>query len=283
MRIIRSAAELDTSGAGVLVPTMGALHAGHTALVRKARELAGPGGRVVVSVFVNPTQFNDPGDLERYPRTFEADATLAEAAGATDVYAPDASEVYPPGVDVPVGELPDAATRPRLEDAWRPGHFAGVVQVVRRLFALTRPAAAVFGEKDWQQLQVVRAMSEGERLGVRIEPCAMVREDSGLAFSSRNRFLAKQDRSRALAVRRALLAAGRSANVQEAERAMRGELEAPGATIEYAVVRDASSLLPLPGVLKPTSLRRPARALIALRLGEVRLIDNAPWPFALPE
>ena len=123
---------------------------------------------MVVSIFVNPTQFNEDADYRRYPRDTEVDAARAFAAGADVVWAPAVGAVYPPGAEVPVGDLPAVATGPGLEDRFRPGHFEGVVQVVRRLFAMTEPVAAVFGEKDWQQLQVVRAMVAAESLGVEI-------------------------------------------------------------------------------------------------------------------
>ncbi len=149
---------------------MGALHAGHGALIRRSVQEAAvrglPGG-CVVWVFVNPTQFNNPADLARYPRTLEADAVLCEAAGAAAIFAPSLDEVYPSGVSTAGPALPAVATTPGLEDAFRPGHFAGVCQVVKRLFEMCRPAAAVFGEKDWQQLAVVRAMVEQERRGDR--------------------------------------------------------------------------------------------------------------------
>ncbi len=271
MRIARTAAELRESGltGGVLVPTMGALHEGHASLVRIARdERAGP---VVVSIFVNPTQFNEASDFERYPRTLDADLAMCEALGVDAVFAPAAQEMYPPGVDVPVGELPEVATRPGLEDSHRPGHFAGVCQVVRRLFHLVHPAAAVFGEKDWQQLQVVRAMAAGEALGVRIIPGATLREADGLAMSSRNRLLDGASRRAGAAIPLALAAAGREREPASAETAMLACLEASGLAVEYAVVRDAGTLLAYePG--------RPGRALIAARAGAVRLIDNDAWP-----
>ncbi|MEZ6234154.1 MAG: pantoate--beta-alanine ligase [Phycisphaerales bacterium] len=161
----------DEHAGAAFVPTMGALHEGHAALVRQAagiaHERALPG--VAVSVFVNPTQFDDPRDYERYPKTLDADVALSAAAGATAIIAPEIQAVYPtPESRRPPGEsdLPRVATAPGLEDAYRPGHFSGVVMVVARLFSLVRPSVAVFGEKDWQQLQVVSAMvREPERFG----------------------------------------------------------------------------------------------------------------------
>lgn len=267
------------AGSCVFVPTMGALHAGHAALVAQGvreaaarRLLAG----CVVSVFVNPTQFNEKADYDRYPRDVDKDAGLCARAGAAVVFAPAAEEVYPPGVDIPIPELPEVARGPGLEDAFRPGHFAGVCQVVARLFELVRPRAAVFGEKDWQQLQVVRAMAARAGVargapGVEILAGETVREGEGLAMSSRNAFLTGEDRARALAISRALRVGGRGPTPARAEADMREELARAGVEPEYAVVRDAETLrAPRPG--------RAARALIAARVGKVRLIDNAPWP-----
>lgn len=272
MRIVTTIAELDPCFGGVFVPTMGALHAGHFALVREAKRLSG-GRPVVVSIFVNPTQFNDPKDLARYPRTLDADAAGCAEAGADVVFAPAAVAMYPPDSSVAVPRLPEVATRPGLEDAHRPGHFAGVCQVVKRLFEVVRPAAAVFGEKDWQQLQVIRAMVAQEHLGIAIEALPTVREEDGLAMSSRNVFLSSEDRCRALAISRALCEAAGKKSVTEAERVMATMLREANLGVEYAVVREASTLMPL-----GTSATTPARALIAARCGSVRLIDNAPWP-----
>lgn len=251
---------------------MGALHDGHLALVRTARAEAGRRGGVpvVVTVFVNPTQFNDPKDLERYPRTLDADAAGCERAGANVVFAPGVNEVYPPGSVVPTPALPAVAAGPGLEDAHRPGHFAGVCQVVERLFELTRPSAAIFGEKDWQQLKVIEAMAGVLRPGLSIIAHATAREADGLAMSSRNVFLKPDERPRAAAVSRALREAATQATPAEAEGRMRTVLESAGLGVEYAVVRDAQTLL------MPQS-GRPARSLIAARLGTVRLIDNAAW------
>ncbi len=260
----------------VLVPTMGALHEGHLSLIRRgaaiaqARGLAG----VAVSVFVNPTQFNDPADYERYPRTLESDAAKAASAGASVVWAPAPGEVYPEGREIPVGVLPAVATEPGLEDAHRPGHFAGVVQVVRRLFELARPAAAVFGEKDWQQLQVIRAMVVGEGLGVEIVAGETVREADGLALASRNVFLSAAERAAAAAVPRALEAARGEADPAAAEGAMRRVLEGAGLSVDYAVVRDARTLMPLGEAWRGVD----ARAILTARAGKTRLLDNAPWP-----
>lgn len=253
---------------------MGALHAGHGRLVEAAAARAhGREAGVVVSVFVNPTQFNDAKDLERYPRTLETDIELCERMGAAAVFAPSVEAVYPPGGGAVSPPLPAVATRPGLEDAHRPGHFAGVCQVVKRLFELVRPSAAVFGEKDWQQLQVIRAMSQQERLGVEVVPVPTVREADGLAMSSRNVFLTREDRARARSLNAALLAACGEKLVDTAESRMRAILDEAGMRVEYAVVRDPESLMPLEaGAVS-------GRALIAARVGQVRLIDNALWGY----
>jgi pantoate--beta-alanine ligase len=256
---------------------MGALHEGHAVLIARgaalARERRLPAG-CLATIFVNPTQFDDAADFARYPRTLTEDLQLAARAGASAVFAPSVAEVYPPDGSVTAPPLPPVALRPGLEDACRKGHFAGVCQVVKRLFEMTRPAAAVFGEKDWQQLQVVRALSAMLVLGVEIVGVETVREPDGLAISSRNRFLNADERRRALALSRALCEARRGRTPEEAEAIMRGVLTSAGVEAEYAVVRDAETL-EAPGA-------GPARALIAARVGSVRLIDNAPWEAARP-
>lgn len=254
---------------------MGALHEGHLELVRGAVRHAqdvGLGG-VVVSIFVNPTQFNDPSDFERYPRDTRRDAQLALDAGATWVWTPTVESVYPPDAAVGVGELPPVATEPGLEDRFRPGHFAGVVQVVRRLFQLTNPKVAVFGEKDWQQLQVVRAMVAAESNPVEILSAPTVRASDGLAMASRNVFLSADERRAASAIPDALVRAGGLSDPSDAERALQDALASAGLEVEYAAVRDASTLLtPRPS--------QPSRALVAVRAGKTRLLDNAAWPAA---
>jgi len=269
--------ELADFHGGTLVPTMGALHAGHLSLIRRAALLTRP---VVVSVFVNPTQFAAGEDLGAYPRRLDADCEAAAAAGADVLFAPPASVVYPAGEVVDAPPLPPVATRPGLEDARRPTHFAGVCQVVARLFDLVRPRFAVFGEKDYQQLLVVEAMVRGAAAGGRwpdleIVRTETVREADGLALSSRNEGLAPSERLRAVALSRALAAAAAidaAAGPTAAERALRLTLEAADLDVDYAVVRDAVTLAPL------SDFARPARALVAARLGSVRLIDNSAVP-----
>ncbi|MEQ9095413.1 MAG: pantoate--beta-alanine ligase [Phycisphaerales bacterium] len=284
MRIIRSADELaeyhhqfPLAPGGVLVPTMGALHAGHVALIRQGAEEAqrrGLAAGCVVTVFVNPTQFDEAHDFERYPRVLEADAAACEAAGASTVIAPTVEMVYPHGVEALGPKVPAVAVDKGLEDRFRPGHFVGVAKVLVRLFDLARPAAAVFGEKDWQQLQLARALVEQEGLGIEILGGPTVRDDDGLALSSRNRFLDADERAAALAIPRALRAASQAQTAGLAEAAMRTVLE--GLRIEYATIRDARSLESVAPASRPSDGE--FRALITCRLGQTRLLDNAAWP-----
>lgn len=278
MRILRTLAELDaerdrhgrSSGlGGVCVPTMGALHEGHATLIR----LAASRGRCVVWVFVNPTQFNDSRDFERYPRSLDADAEVCRRAGCEVLFAPRPQDVYPSGVPIEVPALPSVATEPGLEDRHRPGHFAGVCQVVLRLFRLLVPDAAVFGEKDWQQVQVVRAMAAEHMPGVDILGVPTVRDADGVALSSRNALLSLRGRFAAVGLSRALEVAGREPAPEAAERSMADVLRSSGLGVEYAVVRDAETLGPPRG--------RTCRALVAAWSDGVRLIDNAPWPGGL--
>lgn len=276
MQVLQTAPEVAALGGCVLVPTMGALHEGHAALMRRGAALAAARGLkagCVATIFVNPTQFNDPADLERYPRTLDADVALCARAGVAAVFAPDARTVYPgwPNHAVPTPPLPRVATEPGLEDAHRPGHFAGVCQVVLRLFEFCRPAAAIFGEKDWQQLQVIRAITAEQGLGIEIVPGSTVREADGLAMSSRNRFLSPAERPAALALGRAIRAAAGERDPAAAEAAAASVLARAGVDREYAVVRDADTLE------TPGSGTRAYRTLIAGRVGTVRLIDNGPW------
>jgi pantoate--beta-alanine ligase len=256
------------------VPTMGALHVGHAQLIRQGAELAAKQGLhdgCVVSIFINPTQFNDPADYDRYPKTLEADLAICDHANAAIVYVPERADIYPPGEEVLVPRLPEVATLPRLEDASRPGHFAGVCQVVRRLFDLVRPQVAIFGEKDWQQLQVIRAMTHDLRYPITILPATTVREPSGLAMSSRNRFLTPAQHDVAKHVSQALCDSWGVETPAAAEEIMRRILTTAGLDVEYAVIRDAHTLL------TPDPSTKSCRALIAARLGSVRLLDNAPW------
>jgi len=273
VRVIRTAFPDDLAG-NVVVPTMGALHSGHDALIRRAVEEArARSAPTVVTIFVNPTQFNDPADLDVYPRTFDEDAAMCERLGVDAIYAPPVDTVYPPGEDIPVGDLPAIATEPGLEDRYRPGHLPGVAQVVRRLFVLASPAAACFGEKDWQQLRLVSQMSANEGLGVDILGVPTAREPDGLASSSRNVHLKGASREQAAAVSKGLRAAGLESTVELAELTLREVLREAEIDFEYATVRDADTLMP------PTESSTSHRALFAGPVGATRLIDNAPWPW----
>ena len=207
MTVIHTASELESLHGGVAVPTMGALHEGHLSLIRTAAQSSGP---VVVSVFVNPTQFAPHEDFETYPRNLARDTELAMASGASAVYAPSAQEIYPSGQAAANAEalalkLPAVANSPELEDASRPHFFAGVCLVVARLFDLMRPSEALFGEKDWQQLKTIEAMvAETPRFSdITITPSPTIREEDGLAMSSRNAFLKPEDRYSALGLKAA--------------------------------------------------------------------------------
>lgn len=283
MQICRTIDELDVAlghdsarvprrPRGGFVPTMGALHEGHLALIRRAREAAMP---VIVSIFVNPTQFGPNEDFSRYPRALDVDIAAAGSAGADIVFAPETEIVYPPDREIPTPPLPRVATEPELEDAHRPGHFAGVCQVVARLFDLVQPAAAIFGEKDYQQLLVIRAMTAAQPMrwpGLTIIAHPTMRDPDGLAMSSRNRYLTSEQRARALGLSRALTAAREANRPDDAERIMRQTLERHDLSVDYSVVRDAATLCPV------ADFSKLARALIAARLDAVRLIDNAPLP-----
>jgi len=280
VRIVHDIADLAPFHQGVFVATMGALHEGHAKLVEQAATIAHartPRIPVVVSVFVNPTQFGEAIDFDRYPRIIETDTALCDRAGADCVFAPTIETIYPPCGPTPVPPLPDVATRPALEDRFRVGHFAGVCQVIHRMFKLLKPAVAIFGEKDWQQLRVIDAMNREQNLGVEIVGAPTHREPDGLAMSSRNRFLVGEDRRRALSISRALRAASNQPTVALAETEMQTIIRSTGATLEYAVIRDATTLEPIDPDQRLDALARPARALAAARFGEVRLIDNMPW------
>jgi pantoate--beta-alanine ligase len=256
-----------------LVPTMGALHAGHASLMARAREEVGPEGRVVVSIFVNPLQFAPGEDLDRYPRTFDADLDVCAREGVDVVFAPGVEDVYPggdPAVTVDPGPLADV-----LEGAVRPGHFRGVLTVVAKLFGLVRPDVAVFGEKDYQQLVLVRRMVADLCLPLTVVGAETRRESDGLALSSRNRYLSADERRASVALSRALQAAVAQAayGLLAARRAATAVLEAePGLELDYLAITDPD-LAPLEPY---AAAGREARVLVAARLGTTRLIDNLP-------
>jgi pantoate--beta-alanine ligase len=263
-------ATLRAGGAAIaFVPTMGALHAGHMALVAEARRR---GGAVVASIFVNPTQFAPNEDLSTYPRREASDAKMLEEAGCALLWAPDAATMYPDGhaTTVEVGGIGED-----LDGAARPGHFTGVATVVLKLLNQVRPDIALFGEKDYQQLAVVRRMVRDLDLLVEIVGVPTQRDADGLALSSRNAYLSEEERRAARALPRALGEAcgaiQRGMAPAEALAAARDKLARAGFDpIDYVELRDAETLAPL------DRLDRPARLLAAARLGRTRLIDNLP-------
>ncbi|MBV9382810.1 MAG: pantoate--beta-alanine ligase [Streptosporangiaceae bacterium] len=263
-----AAARGTLSAPVVLVPTMGALHSGHRTLLRRARELAQPAGAVVVSVFVNPLQFGPGEDLDRYPRTLDDDLAVCAGEGARLVFAPPVSEMYPGEQLVTVDPGPAGRV---LEGEFRPGFFGGVLTVVLKLFSLVRPDAAVFGEKDAQQLALVRRMVTDFALGIDIESVPTARDDDGLAISSRNRYLSQAERAVALAVPRAL-AAGRDAAGRGAAEVLAAGwrvLGGSGLRVDYLALVD-------PATYRPVRNNYSGRALLAVaaRAGGTRLIDN---------
>ena len=273
LALVTTRAELAAARAGlsapvVLVPTMGALHSGHQSLLQRASEIAGPSGSVVVSIFVNPRQFGPGEDLSRYPRTLDADLALCAAEGAALVFAPAVTEVYPaePQVTVNPGPLGQI-----LEGEFRPGFFGGVLTVVLKLFSLVRPDVAVFGQKDAQQLALVRQMSADFNLGVEVVPVPTFRDPDGLAASSRNQYLSAADRQVALTLPAALRAgAARAADGPEAVLATaQGYLGAQGLTFDYLVLVDVHTFQPV-----PAGFAGQAVLLVAARVGTTRLIDN---------
>ncbi len=276
LRIVRRAGELREAcdaarSAGhrvAFVPTMGALHEGHLALVDEARRRA---KFVVASIFVNPTQFGPAEDFARYPRHLDADVARLEGRGVALVFAPEPAEVYPPGDEtrVRVGSLAAPLCGP-----FRPDHFEGVATVVAKLFALVGPSQAIFGRKDYQQLLVVRRMARDLFLPVDVVGHPVVREEDGLAMSSRNAYLSPDDRRRAVALvtglRRAASAfAAGERDPRALERLAREPVEGVATSIDYVELRDADTLGPIAD-------RAPPRAVLAIacRLGATRLIDN---------
>lgn len=264
---------LALKGRIAFVPTMGALHAGHIALVEAARGLA---DHVLVSIFVNPTQFAPHEDFNRYPRPIERDLAMCEAAGVAGVFNPGVDDVYPPAVPPCDVSIPSMAGI--LEGAIRPGHFAGVCRVVLKLFNLTQPHVACFGQKDLQQLRVIDAMVADLNLPLAIQPVPTLREPDGLAMSSRNVYLNPEERrhaiglSKALKEGRALIEAGGESEPLRVEAAMRQVLLAHHIQPDYAVVRHPTTLAPLDSI--DLKLTHGVALLVAGRLGSVRLIDN---------
>jgi len=250
------------------VPTMGALHQGHLELMRQAKKET---DILVVSIFVNPIQFNNPADLENYPRTLETDKELLETVACDYLFAPDVDEMYPQP-DTTVYRFGKLASV--MEGAFRPGHFNGVAVVVKKLFEMVKPDKAFFGEKDFQQLAIIKAMTKQLSLPVEIVPCATVREGDGLAMSSRNRRLDAAERQLAPRIHQILSKAATLRNVlspQEMQQYAKNELDKiESFNLEYVAVADDVDLQPF----EHWNSVLGARIFVALQLGNVRLIDN---------
>lgn len=276
MEIINTAAEMQiwsknrqNDGLSVgFVPTMGALHKGHIELVNRAVK---ENDVTVCSIFVNPVQFNNPDDLEKYPRTFEQDINMLRAAGCDVVFYPPVKEMYPE----PVTRQYDFGMLDKvMEGRYRPGHFNGVAIVVKRLFDIVLPNRAFFGEKDFQQLAIIRALVKLENLDVEIVPCPIVREPDGLAMSSRNVRLSEEQRKNASLIYNTLLVAKKmytSTRPDELKKEVEQRINSnPYMQLEYFEISDTETLEPV-GQDKP---QKPVVACIAVYMGEVRLIDN---------
>ncbi len=276
MRTIGTVADAAQFRAGcpspvVLVPTMGALHRGHGALIEAARVRTGQGGTVVVSIFVNPSQFGPHEDFARYPRPLEADLALCRTLGADAVFTPAAADMYPPGDSTVVEETKLSAP---LCGARRPGHFRGVCTVVAKLFQILRPDAAIFGEKDYQQLAVIRRMARDLFFPVEVIGHPTVRESDGLALSSRNRYLTPAEREiaahfpAALRAAKSLAASGETSAATIVALARDSIARETRMEPQYVDLVDAENLEPL------EILDRPAVLAAAVVIGETRLIDN---------
>ncbi len=274
----RCVAERDAGMRIALVPTMGYLHEGHLSLMREARRRADAGprpGLSLATIFVNPSQFGPNEDLARYPRDLEGDLEKCGRAGVDVVLAPeDPAAIYPPGYQtwVEVEEVSKGLCGDR-----RPGHFRGVATVVAKLFGLSRPHVALFGEKDWQQLQVIGRMARDLDMGVEVVGMPVVREPDGLAMSSRNAYLSPEERGRAVAIHRGLEEARRRAAAGERDpsrlaQGIRAVVEGAGLRVDYVELVHPESLRPVDAAAPGT------RALVAAFLGRTRLIDNVALP-----
>jgi pantoate--beta-alanine ligase len=254
----------------VLVPTMGAFHPGHISLMHRAREIAGPDGTVIVSIFVNPIQFDRASDLEAYPRPMDSDLAACEEAGVDVAFTPRADSMYFPDRSITVTET---LLSRDLCGATRPGHFDGVCTVVLKLFNLTGCDTAIFGEKDFQQLAIIRRMVRDLDVPVEIVSCPTVRESDGLAMSSRNTRLTREQRADAPRIRRALSDAAVLASPAEIISSARVAIEkSPLARIDYLTLVDAETLQPVDSLIRPSILAT------AVFYGEVRLIDHIAVP-----
>jgi pantoate--beta-alanine ligase len=277
MQMITSVAEMSAwkgNGGGpvILVPTMGALHSGHVALIERARELAGNEGSVIVSIFVNPTQFGPNEDLNNYPRPIERDLEKCQPAGANIIFLPEAADMYAPDRSMTVLET---SLSKRLCGASRPGHFEGVCIVVLKLFNIVRPDIAVFGKKDYQQLAIIRRMVRDLNFPMEITGVETVRSADGLAKSSRNTYLSEAERAQAPFIRATLLEA--AAAIQEGQKntaslrqhmisALRRNVTL--GTVDYVEIVDRESLQRI------STIDRPALIAVAIFFGTTRLIDN---------
>lgn len=270
MRTLRAAMEKDGKTVG-FVPTMGALHAGHASLIKASASAC---DRTVVSIFVNPTQFGPAEDLSKYPRPLAKDLALAEASGASAVFAPSDAEMYPPGCSTWVDVQGPSQG---LCGASRPGHFRGVTTVVAKLFNIVKPHRAYFGKKDAQQAAVIRKMVRDLDMDLEIVVCPTVREKDGLALSSRNVYLGEKERKAATSLSASLKAAAESARNGEKDAAVLKTLIRDAITgkaerlarIDYVEIVDGETMLPVEKVDKPSL------AVIAVFIGSTRLIDNA--------
>lgn len=274
MELVKTVVELQrltdsfrAKGSIGLVPTMGALHKGHISLVEMCKK---NNGCAVVSIFVNPTQFNDKNDLTNYPRSIEADCRLLEAAGCDIVFAPEVDEVYPEP-DTRVFDF--GALDKVMEGASRAGHFNGVGQIVSKLFMYVNPDNAYFGEKDFQQLAIIRKMTDVLKMSVNIVGAPIVREADGLAMSSRNMLLTKEQRAAAPHIHKTLSknASSRDLSVKEFVKKVISEIEANELmNVEYFVIADSKTLKPIEEWGESTE----PRGFVVVRLGAIRLIDN---------
>lgn len=255
-------------GRVALVPTMGALHAGHLSLIDVAKQRA---EHVIVSIFVNPTQFGPTEDFTKYPRPIEQDLARCEEAGVDLIFNPSADEMYRPGVPDVIVDLPSVSTV--LEGKHRPGHFKGVCQVVAKLFNVVQPDLACFGRKDFQQLRILRAMTEALDFPIEVVACPTLREPDGLAMSSRNQYLSAEDRQRGLSISRALFAAEAEfkKGITQTNRLI-ATIQKPmlenHLSIDYVAAVDPQTLKNVEVVNGPTILA------VAARVGKTRLIDN---------
>lgn len=278
-RVIDTVSDMqaDIPGARrVVVMTMGALHPGHAALMDLAGELADDDGEVVVSIFVNPTQFGPGEDYARYPRTWDADLALCEQHGVAAVFAPTADDLYAAGTDISIDPGPLGTV---LEGAVRPGHFRGMLTVVAKLMNIMRPSVAIFGEKDYQQLALIRRMVATLNLPVEVVGAPTVRESDGLAMSSRNAYLSEEQRQLAsvipAATAAAVAAAQAGASAAEVVAVAENLLNrAPGVQVDYVAVTDSD--------FGPAPQTGPARLLVAAKIGPPRLIDNVPLVLGAP-